>query len=377
MTQTRDARTYEMQKIRLRLLGTAMMFVAMGLLTWLSPTLAEWMSTHIGSRWLALFGFGAAVYFGYEILTLPLSYYAEFSIEHGYNLSNQTVRGWIVHTLKEWLVSVIMMGILIGGLYTALWYGGRFWWLWVWCGWLILTVGLVRLFPVVILPLFYKSTPIDNPGLAERFARLSERTNLVITGVYKLDLSKDTKKANAMLAGLGASRRVYLSDTLLEAFDEEEIGVVFAHELGHHVHGHITKGLTLSAVLSTITIAIVAAILSPYAGSDPSLCHAAISRLPAVSLAVSLLSLCLMPLGNAITRHFERQSDTEALNRTRNPAAYRSAMTKLGEMNLADYYPPRWVEIMFHDHPALGSRIALADRWVGTKDLSSPQGPVG
>ena len=56
-----------------------------------------------------------------------------------------------------------------------------------------------------------------------------------------MDLSEETVKANAMLAGLGRTRRVLLGDTLLSGFSPDEIEVIFAHEIGHHVFHHIRK----------------------------------------------------------------------------------------------------------------------------------------
>ncbi|MBN1490648.1 MAG: M48 family metallopeptidase [Phycisphaerae bacterium] len=365
MSQTRDPRKYERQQITIRLIRMGILLAYSGGLVLAAGRVESMLADLTAYRWLALLAFGGAFFVGYELLTLPLNYYSEFRMEHAYELSNQTLGGWFVHSLKEWLVGLIFGGILVGGLYAALWYGGRFWWIWVWLGWLLLSVGVARLFPVLILPLFYKSEPIEQESLYARFAQLAEGTRLTITGVFKLGLSKETKKANAMLAGLGNTRRVYLSDTLLDAFDEDEIAVVFAHELGHHVHGHIRKGIALGAVLSTIIVAVVAAILAPFAGSDPTRWPGAVVALPAIVAAVSILSFGISPLTNAITRAFERQSDTEALDRTKNPAAFRSTMVKLGEMNLADNEPPRWIEILFHDHPALGKRIAMADRWEG------------
>lgn len=377
MSAIRDPKRYERQRIILRLLGLAILVATFAALTAASDGIADRLAAATSWRWLGLLGFGAAVFAGYELLTLPLSYYGEFHVEHGYGLSNQTLSGWITHTVKEWAIGGIFLAILVGGLYAALWYAGRFWWLYVWLGWLLLTVGIVRLFPVLILPLFYKSEAIENPSLHERFKALAAGTALTISGVFKLNLSKETKKANAMLAGMGQSRRVYLSDTLLEAFNEDEIAVVFAHELGHHVHGHITKGIALGAAFSTITVAAVAAILSPYAGADAATWPAAVSRLPAVILATAAISFAIAPIGNAIMRRFERQSDAEALGRTRLAEAFRTAMRKLGQMNLADETPPRWIEILFHDHPPIGARIASADRWERTEGRAGLERPLG
>jgi STE24 endopeptidase len=183
-----------------------------------------------------------------------------------------------------------------------------------------------------------------------------------LTGVFNLQLSKDTKKANAMLAGMGSSRRVYLADTLLDAFSDDEIAVVFAHELGHHIRGHIYKGIALTAVVSSLLVALIHWRLNPFAGTDADWTQA-IARLAQVMLISSAFPLLISPITNAISRRFEYQCDSDALRLTRDPQAYRSAFVRLGDMNLSDPNPPRWEEILFDDHPALAKRIAMADQY--------------
>src|SRR5947209_9215832 len=117
-------------------------------------------------------------------------------------------------------------------------------------GWLLLTLVLGGLRPEVILPLFYKVTRLNDDALQTRLRRLSDGTGLTIEGVYRLHLSADTRKANAALAGLGRTRRVLLGDTLLDQFTPEEIEVVFAHEVGHHVYHHLPKLIAVSVLLS-------------------------------------------------------------------------------------------------------------------------------
>ena len=376
MFDTETARRYQRRRIAIRIATLLVLLAYAVVLGLLAPRVSSWLAGVTTSRWLGLYLFGAAFFLGFELLTLPVGYYAVFHVEHAFGLSNQTRRGWLIHTAKECLVGMVVGGILVGMLYGALWHGGRLWWLWVWIGWLGLSVGLAKLFPVLILPLFYSAEALDQPPLLERIGQLARDTGLTIKGVFKLGLSIETKKANAMLAGMGATRRVYLSDTLLDAFDHNEIAVVFAHELGHHIHRHIVKGIVLSAVLSTLTILAVAVVLSPCASPHAPWTDA-VAALPRVVLAVALLSFALSPLANAVSRRFERQSDWEAIERTRDPAAFRSTMEKLGRMNLADPKPARWIEVLFHDHPALAKRIAMADRWeVAARDRGAAGGPV-
>src|SRR5205085_10611236 len=113
-----------------------------------------------------------------------------------------------------------------------------------------LTLVLGRIVPILILPLFYKVTRLDDAALLERLRRLAEGTGLKVEGIYRLHLSAETRKANAALTGLGRTRRVLLGDTLLDRFTPEEIEVVFAHEVGHHVFRHLPKTIVFSVFFS-------------------------------------------------------------------------------------------------------------------------------
>jgi STE24 endopeptidase len=260
-----------------------------------------------------------------------------------------------------YLLGGVLGTVMLLGLYALLWYGGSWWWLWATAGWLGMTLVLGRLLPVVILPLFYKVTRLDEPSLLERLRRLAEGTGLNIEGVYRLHLSAETRKANAALAGLGRTRRVLLGDTLLEAFTPEEIEVVFAHEVGHHVHRHMLKSIVLSVVtvlagfwLVDVVLRAAAASLGYTDFSDPA-------ALPLLLLVLVLFGLLLTPAENALSRFFERQCDRYALERTRMPQAYRSAFLKLARMNKADPDPHPLVVWLFDDHPPIRERLAMAD----------------
>ncbi|MBI4582125.1 MAG: M48 family metallopeptidase [Planctomycetes bacterium] len=352
--------------------------IALSLAYWiawvsLAAGFVTWLDNGIDNRWIGLFVAALVMVGGHIVVGLPLDYYSGFVVERRFDLSNQTPWSWLVFQVKTWLVGGILAVILLGGLYGALWYGGAAWGVYVWIGMMVLSIVLAKLFPLVILPLFYPAKPLDSPTLVERLTAMARGVGMTVTGVYNLALSKDTKKANAMLAGLGSTRRVYLSDTLVGAFGEDQIAVVFAHELGHHIRRHILKMIALSAVVSSILVALIWWRLNPFTGSGVAWVGA-VAAFAQVMLIATLYPLVIGPATNAVSRRFERQADRLALDLTNDPPAYRSAFDLLTRMNLADPDPPRWEEILFDDHPAMNKRIALADEWEQSRSL---RGPVG
>jgi STE24 endopeptidase len=355
-----DVKPYQRRKL---LASVIHALLALGTLTLLAllvgPRLGAlytaWLGPADGRRLLAA---AAVVGVALELVTLPVAFWSGYLLEHRYGLSTQTLAGWLWKRLKTLLVGGVLGLVLVYGLYGLLWRTGASWWAWAALGWLGLTLVLGRIMPVVILPLFYKVTPLDDAQLTARLERLAAGTGLSIAGVYQLELSAETRKANAALAGLGRARRVLLGDTLLAQFTPEEIEVVFAHELGHHVHRHLTKSIVVGVVLAAAgfflvdrVLTLAAAPLGYAALDDPA-------ALPLVLLVLALFGLVLSPLENALSRAFEHQSDAYALKRTGNAAAYRSTFEKLAQLNKADLDPHPLVAWLFYDHPPIRARLA-------------------
>ena len=117
------------------------------------------------------------------------------------------------------------------------------WWMIAWAVFVGLFLLIMQLAPVVLFPLFYKFEPLNNDALRDRLTRLGQRAGTRVRGVYEWKLSEKSKKANAALMGIGATRRIILADTLLQNYTDDEIEAVLAHELGHHVRRHILWGI--------------------------------------------------------------------------------------------------------------------------------------
>jgi Zn-dependent protease with chaperone function len=298
-----------------------------------------------------------------KLLGVGLDYYG-FRLEHRYHLSNQKLFPWIWDECKGWLLSLVLATILVEVLYFTIRQYPQYWWLICWVIFICLFILLAQLAPVVLLPIFYKFEPLENDALRERLVRLSERAGTRVRGVYEWKLSEKSKKANAALTGLGATRRIILADTLLHNYSEDEIEAVLAHELGHHVHRHISKSIAVHAGISFVGFWLASQIL-----------HYAVERwhmfetmsdfanLPLLVLVSTLLSFLLMPALNAYSRFNERQADRYCFRSITSVAPFISSMNKLAEQNLAERSPSRWVEWFFHSHPAITHRVAAAEAW--------------
>jgi STE24 endopeptidase len=309
------------------------------------------------ARLLALFGI---VYAMHLLVSVPLSFYSGFVVEHRFGLSTQTIRRWVRNWLLSNTLAVLFGVVLYGGLFALIWYTGRYWWLIAAGAFFVISVILGQLAPVLLMPLFHKIERLDDPQLSERMRRLADGTGLAIEGVYRLGLSADTTKANAMLAGLGRTRRVLMGDTLLEKFSPDEIEVIFAHEIGHHVHRHIPKMIATGLVISVLGFWLCDWLIVWWA-DVPSASAIPTSSLPLVMFLLTVFQLLLGPLQNAISRHYERQCDRYALERTGLRDAYRAAFSKLARLNKADMDPNPVEVFLLHSHPPIKERLAMAD----------------
>ena len=292
---------------------------------------------------------------------LPMKFYGSFVVERRFGLSRQSVRGWIVREAKHVAIGGLLSLAMIEGLYGILRRWPAHWVALATIGWVAVSAVLARVFPTLVLPMFYKTAPLADRALTSRLLALCDRARLSVLGIFRVQLGVETRKANAALAGLGATRRVLVSDTLLEHFTPDEVETVLAHELGHQRFRHIGKFLVISAVGSWMAFQLIALTSSRWMQALGLRDLADLAGFPMLMMALSILGLVGLPLQNAISRHFEWQADHFAVSLTRLPQSFASALRKLGDLNLADPNPPRWIEWLFYDHPPIAKRIAVAE----------------
>ncbi len=305
-----------------------------------------------------------------KVLGSGLDYYS-FRLEHRYQLSNQKLDSWLWDEFKGWLVGLVLATILVEVLYFTIRQWPQHWWLIAWAIFMGLFIFFAQIAPIVLLPLFYKFEPLEREELKERLVRLSERAGTRVRGIYEWKLSAKSRKANAALTGLGATRRIILADTLLNNYSDDEIEAVLAHELGHHVHKHIPKSI---AVQTGITFAgfWAANLVLRYAVDQQHMFETLsdFASLPLLVLVSTVLSFMLVPVLNAYSRFNERQADRYCFQSISNVAPFISSMNKLAEQNLAERAPSKWVEWFFHSHPAITKRVAAAESWARLKPVT-------
>jgi STE24 endopeptidase len=299
-----------------------------------------------------------------ELIHLPFAFYRGVILERRYGLSRETAARWLGDHVKA--AAIILAALAGAGVIVAslLQVSPDRWWLFASATFIVVLVLLARFAPVVLLPLFYDIRPLERDGLSARLLALAEKAGApALGGAHEWRLGDRTSKANAALVGLGRTRRILVSDTLLAGHSDEEIETVFAHELAHHVYGDIWSALVLEAVLLTAACFLADRALAAFGPAFGLEGKGDIAGFPLLVLTGGAASFVLTPLANALSRAHERRADRYALETTKNSAAFISAMKRLAASNLAEERPSRFVELLFHTHPSTAARIEAARRW--------------
>lgn len=345
-----------------------------------SFALLRLVERHVSTNvWVATAVYLAALLTGYVLAFLPYTWFKSFYLEHHFELSTQRWYSWLWDEGKSWLVMLVVAVPLGSVWYWLMRTTGAWWWAWAAGVWILVQVVLGIVFPVVILPLFYRSRPIENETLTRAVEELARRCGVRVVGVYRLGLSAKTKKANAALAGIGATKRIFLGDTLLDQFAPAEVLSVLAHEFGHYRHVHVPKLIAGASVIAVAGMWVADMVMRTLAGVLQISNITSVATLPLLLLALTLFGLFSLPCTNALSRYFERQADRFALETTGDADAFISAMERLAASNLANPEPHPVIEWLLHSHPSIARRVAAARAWksrTGGRDVCSQSAEV-
>jgi STE24 endopeptidase len=297
---------------------------------------------------------------GFEAVSLPFEFYRSFRVEREYGLSSEPLRSWVADHLKGLGIGLLLTIAAGLAIYASMQFAGRAWWMVSALLFGAAAVGLSRMAPVLLMPLFYHFHPLERDALRERLLTLSKRAGVPVLGVFEWGLGEKTTRANAALVGIADTRRILVSDTLLKDYSDDEIEVILAHELAHHVHHDMWTALALETAAIAVSLAVADLVLRSIGPRFGVFRASDVAGLPLLALAAGAASLLLTPITNAWSRLNERRADRFALALTGRAAAFISAMRRLGAQNLAEDRPSRPIFWFFHTHPTIEERVAAA-----------------
>lgn len=356
------ARDYEIRKRRIALTRQiASALITLVFILFITRPLLQILPEN--PLWRFLFFIGIFLLFPLPA-DLLFSYLSGYRLEHRFGFSNQNPAQFWGDEFKNFVLNLILSPLLALILLWSFSLSPEYWWLLAAAVMVLVSGIFATLYPLVILPLFNTYTPIRDEALTSRLAAILKKGGLRIRGFYLQDMSRQTKKENAFLGGLGRTRRVVLSDNIVQNMGTDELEVVIAHEVGHYKQRHILRNILISALFQLLIFYLTHRILLSVYPDYLSTFNTRLVAFPLFVLCFSLLnSLIFRPLMNAVSRHFERQADRYALECTGNTDAFLRAMAGLANRNLSNAYPTPFIKRMYYSHPPVGERLEMAERF--------------
>lgn len=357
-SRPRDAKAYAHARRALEVVGTLRGVFGALSFAYGAPAAALDRATVRFPAWLRPALLGVPFSLVAAVVDLPAAFMEDYALERRYGLTDQPRSGWLADYAKGALVGTAITN-LVATLFGAVVRRAPRRWPW------LASAGAFPLFvfgnlivPIYIMPIFNAFAPLEGP-LERRLRALATRYGVGDAAILRMDMSRQTRKANAFVTGIGRTHRIVVGDTLIDAFTEEETEFVVAHELGHYVNRDTWRLIALGQLLATILFLVAEGAVSRRDRERLRDRPLLLLRLYAIML---LASQALRPLLFAFSRSREWAADRFALAATQNPTAGAAAFARLREQNLADDDPPRWYETLFGSHPSLRARIAALQR---------------
>ncbi len=365
-TKRSIAKRYENVKLILDSINGTLIplaFCAVLFLTSGSVLLSRLLNSVTGSYWISLWLYLIVFFIILQLIAMPLSFYSGYIVDHKFSLSTQTPQGWVVDELKGLGIELVF-GILGGSVLYYLIGNLSLWWVAAAAIFAVFSILLSIILPFVILPIFYKVSPLSDVNLKESLLQMSKKFGARnVDRVLVADESRRSIRANAFFSGVGKSRSIVLFDTLLNNFTHREITTVVAHELGHYVNKDIWKDALISgiAIIPPFYVAdyLLRSAVTPL--SLPSITDPA--GIPLVFAALIGIGFMLQPITNWLSRIVERRADEFALKTADDSEAQASSERRLADLSLSVDSPSRLVELLFYTHPPSSKRVRLAEEW--------------
>jgi STE24 endopeptidase len=315
-----------------------------------------------GREWLMTLMMISTIFVLLRLVKAPLAFFSSFTIPHRFEISNQSLEGWIGDYFLSSLINGVILIFTIMVLYKLMTVFKKRWWI---VSAFFVSGGTILIFwlsPLVIAPLFNDFTPLENPELESKIHLLAEKALVPVDEILVINASKRTKALNAYYSGIGNTRRIVIYDNLLKELNNDEILSIIAHELGHWQKNHILKGLiagcggifiALYAIYLLLAYCCSEKIFGLYTPSDPG-------TIPLLLLIVFVIQTVAIPPECILSRYFERQADEAALELTGDADSFINIEQKLAISNLSDITPPEWYVFLMHTHPPVMERIKTA-----------------
>jgi STE24 endopeptidase len=297
-----------------------------------------------------------------SLLTLPWSLYAGYFRERSYGRTSQPLSDFLMQGGIAMLISALVGGLFLMGVYWLMRRTGKRWWLWSGALTAAALAFIMLLSPVLIEPLFNKYTPVPTGQVRDAVVGMAGRAGIPPNKVYMFNGSRQSNNFTANAGGVGSTARVAISDVAFKNASLDEVRAVTGHEIGHYVLKHTWWGILFFSVLAVVFLWLADRLFPWFARKFGSSTMIADPRgVPILMFVVGLLSFIASPLLNTFSRTLETQADAYSLRTENRPDALSTALVKTAEYRYPR--PGKLEEIVFYDHPSVERRVHTAMEW--------------
>jgi STE24 endopeptidase len=319
------------------------------------------------NRILAVLGVGLVYLSLAEVLYLPIGIGRHYH-SLAWGMSNRDLAGWFHDHALSFGINLVTGAIVLVCFYALLIALPRIWWLLAPLGAAAFAIVYAYLAPIWINPLFNDFTPLSNTEWSDQQPRvraLIDKAGVSVEEILVMNASRQSNHTNAYFTGFGSTRRIVLYDTLLKKHTPDEIESILAHELGHWQHDHIVKGILLGMLAALFGCFVLDRLLRAARNRSPWHLQniADPAGLPLILLLMNLGAWIALPVGNAVSRYFERQADQASLELAGKPNAFIAGERKMAHDNKSNVAPTPWNVWLYSSHPPTVERIRMADEW--------------
>mgnify|MGYP001576030439 CR=1 FL=1 len=313
---------------------------------------------YIGILWAATF-----------LFSLPFRAYGTFAIEERFGLNRTSLKTFAADLAKNFLLSVLIGGVVLGAVLWFFEFGGSYAWFGAWVVTSIIMIFLLFIAPRFLMPIFYKFTPLENGELKIAIYALADKLKFPLSGIFVIDGSRRSAKSNAFFAGFGKHKRIALFDTLIAGQTIPELVAVLAHEIGHYKKKHSLLGL----VEQIARFGLMFWFFSLIAGNQEFFAAFRMEQISVYAglvlflISYGLVEEVLSVIGNVISRHHEREADRYAVDATKRPQDLIDGLKKLAKNNLSNLEPHPFYAFLNYSHPPLSERFRKIREYAGKK----------
>ncbi len=296
------------------------------------------------------------------ILALPWSIYENWWREHAYGRSSQPLGDFLLQTAIAGLITVVIGGLFLLGVYALINRTGKRWW--IWSGGLTAAAlaFLMLLSPILIEPMFNRYQPVPAGPVREALEEMAARADIPADRIFMYDGSRQSNNFTANVSGVLGSARIAISDVALKQASLDEVKAVTGHEVGHYVLGHVWRGVAVYSLLAVLLFFLADRLFPLFArwfGSTATISEP--RGVPVLLFLVSLFGLLAMPVTNALSRIGESEADAYSLRTVGEPDGLASALVKTAEYRYPRPHPVQ--EVIFYTHPSVERRVFRAMQW--------------